>query len=152
MNANIPNLHIKTWALCLFLIFATISSAHPPFDKALLPSTNMSSITNSNSTSASTASSLRLPQPSTDLSFNNSIPPAANAYPPSPGNDKQEEPQKSYEGDGISSGQPPPGVNIQGADNSAAKKLIPVYVVAGVFVLIAGIAVCWGMGRKHRKN
>lgn len=152
MNANIPNLRIKTWALCLFLLFATISCAHPPFDKSLLHSTSISSITNFNSTTASTTSSIPLPQLSIDLSHERRKPSAANAYPPSEKHNKQEELQKSYEGDGISSGQPPPGVNIQSADNSAAKKLIPVYVVAGVFVLIAGIAVCWGMGRKHRKN
>lgn len=151
MNANILSIHVKTWAICLFFIFATISYAHPPFDKALLPSTNISSTTDLNS-----PSNIPFPQPSLDLPYHDSNPPqqaAANAYPLSAGaNDKQQEPRKSYEGDGIASGQPPPGVDIKGADNSAAKKLIPVYVVAGVLVVLVGIAVCWGLGRKHRKN
>lgn len=157
MNAKILSIHVKTWAICLFFIFANISYAHPPFDKAMLPSTNISSTANLNSTSASsTASNIPFPQLSPDLPYHDSKPPqqvAANAYPPSAGaNGKQQEPQKSYEGDGISSGQPPPGVDIKGADNSAAKKLIPVYVVAGILVLLIGIAVFWALGRKHRKN
>jgi len=157
MNANILGIRIKTWVICLFFLFATISSAHPPFDKAMLPNTNNSSITNLNSTSASsTASNIPLPQPTPDLPYNNSEAPqqaTANAYPPSAGaNDKQEESQKSYEGDGISSGQPPPGVDIKGADNSAVKKMIPAFVVGGILILLVGIAVFWALGRKHRRN
>jgi len=153
MNANILGIRIKTWVICLFFLFATISSAHPPFDKAILPNTNISSITNLNSTSAlSTASNIPLPQPTPDLSYHDSKPQAANTYPPSAGNEKQEESQKSYEGDGISSGQPPPGVDIKGADNSAVKKMIPAFVVGGVLIVLVGIAVCWALGRKHRRN
>lgn len=153
MNTNILNIRIKTRTICLFFLFATISSAHPPFDKAILPNTNISSPTNLNFTSASsTASNIPLLQPTLDLSSNDSKSPAANASPPSAGNDKQEESQKSYEGDGISSGQPPPGVDIKGADNSAVKKMIPAFVVGGILILLAGIAVFWALGRKHRRN
>ncbi len=156
MNANILGIRIKTWAICLFFLSATISYAHPPFDKAMLPNTNISSLTNLNSTSAlSTASKLPLPLSTFDLSSNDSKPPqqvAANASPPSAGNDKQGESQKSYEGDGIASGQPPPGVDIKGADNSAVKKMIPAFVVGGILIVLVGIAVFWALGRKHRRS
>lgn len=151
MNASILGIRIKTWAICLFFLFATLSYAHPPFDKAILPSTNISSTLNPTSPStSSTASPISLLQPPLNLSNRDSKQAAANAS--SPSNDKHDESQKSYEGDGISSGQPPPGVDIKSADNSAAKKLIPVYVVGGILVLLAGIAVVWALGRKHRRN
>ena len=150
MDTPIFGIRVRTWTTSLLVAFAItclfaplvliITSNHdyadtyPTHDNAMDPSTNNSS----------------------SIPFFNHTSPPSGVFPPklsagpahrrekarrqetaedhTPGTEEGGT-QKSYEGDEIASGQEPP-VDVQGAEKSAAQKLIPLYVVAGIVVMV----------------
>ena len=137
MKAEMLGIQISLWALALYMFTC---DARPPLENSLIPKCY-------NSTDPFT---VLIPNPTTISSTLRTMPTHPHGKP------HQEEPplgiapsretenkssQKSYEGDLIASGQPDPVV--KGAETSAAKKLIPLYVIAGIFVLVVGVIVFW---------
>ena len=137
MKAEILSIQISLWVLALYILTC---DARPPLENTLIPkshnSTDPFTVLISNQTTIS--STFRTMPTHPHVKPRQEEPPAEIA--PSKETENKNS-QKSYEGDLIASGQPDPVV--KGAETSAAKKLIPLYVIAGIVVLVVGVIVFW---------